>query len=72
MLIRGSQFYDEKWNLLAYGDITLMKKISQEINYIKRNNSQSALLFVYLDDFKVINDTHEHNHGDEFVILVIG
>jgi len=56
-------FYDALTGLANRQNI--YEKISQEINYAKRNNTQSALLFVDLDDFKVINDTQGHDHGDE-------
>ncbi|EQB40668.1 hypothetical protein M947_00015 [Sulfurimonas hongkongensis] len=56
-------FYDTLTGLANRQNI--YEKISQEINYAKRNNTESALLFVDLDDFKTINDTQGHDHGDE-------
>lgn len=56
-------FYDALTGLANRQNIN--EKISQEINYAKRNNTLSALLFVDLDDFKIINDTQGHDHGDE-------
>lgn len=56
-------FYDTLTGLANRQNI--YEKISQEINYAKRNSIESALLFVDLDNFKVINDTQGHDHGDE-------
>ncbi|MCK9491689.1 MAG: diguanylate cyclase [Sulfurimonas sp.] len=56
-------FYDTLTGLANRQNV--YEKISQEINYAKRNNTESALLFVDLDDFKIINDTQGHDHGDE-------
>ena len=61
-------FYDTLTGLANRQNI--YEKISQEINYAKRNNSESALLFVDLDDFKIINDTQGHDHGDGVLISV--
>jgi len=61
-------FYDTLTGLANRQNI--YEKISQEINYTKRNNIESALLFVDLDDFKVINDTQGHDHGDGVLISV--
>lgn len=56
-------FYDTLTGLANRQNI--YEKISQEINFVKRNNTQSALLFIDLDDFKIINDNYGHDHGDE-------
>ena len=33
----------------------------------KRNNRKFAIVYIDLDDFKKINDTHGHEFGDEFL-----
>ncbi len=61
-----------KLNILAHYDLltnlpnralfqdTLMRKISKA----KRNKSRFALMFIDLDNFKMINDTLGHDYGD--------
>jgi len=42
---------------------------SHAIKHAKRNNSTLAVLFIDFDDFKNINDTFDHQTGDQMLIL---
>ncbi len=48
----------------------LLESLSHALARAKRNNTLAAVLFIDLDDFKKINDTAGHQHGDEFLIAV--
>lgn len=41
--------------------------LQQEIHHAKRTGKMMALLYLDIDDFKIINDTMGHNIGDEFL-----
>ncbi|MDM7859411.1 cache domain-containing protein [Alteromonas sp. ASW11-36] len=47
--------------------VLLEEHIAQAIALSKANNKLLAVIFVDLDDFKKINDTHGHSVGDEFL-----
>ena len=45
----------------------LVDRLSQHIASSKRDQQQSALLFIDLDRFKTVNDTLGHEYGDELL-----
>lgn len=45
----------------------LAERLSQAIGMAKRHHKQLALLFVDVDRFKLINDTHGHTTGDQLL-----
>ena len=70
--------YNEKINYLAHYDAltklpnrTLFtERLEHAIAKAKRNKSQFAILFIDLDNFKNINDSHGHPVGDELLCQV--
>ncbi|MDF1795589.1 MAG: diguanylate cyclase [Coxiellaceae bacterium] len=44
-----------------------LERLSQAIQYAKRNKDQLALLFIDMDHFKRINDEHGHDTGDLYL-----
>jgi len=49
---------------------TLIDRLMLAIAHAKRHGSRLALLFVDIDDFKPLNDTHGHAFGDKVLRLV--
>ena len=47
---------------------SFLRHVKSLINKAERNSSEFALLFIDLDDFKVINDTYGHDYGDSVLI----
>ena len=45
-------------------------RLGQALAVAERNQSQAALMFIDLDDFKTINDTLGHEVGDELLVQV--
>ena len=48
----------------------LMDRIDQSRAVTRRRDRHAGILFIDLDDFKIINDTHGHEVGDEFIRMV--
>ena len=65
-------------NLLARHDhltklpnrLFLSEHLEITLSHAKRHNKVGALLYIDLDDFKPINDTHGHNVGDAYLKAV--
>lgn len=49
---------------------SLFGRLSQSLNYCKRNNKVLSVMFIDLDHFKDINDTYGHRCGD--LLLTFG
>jgi len=45
-------------------------RLAQGISWSYRNQRQLAVVFIDLDGFKAVNDTHGHEVGDELLIIV--
>ncbi|MEO8409573.1 MAG: diguanylate cyclase [Propionivibrio sp.] len=68
---------DQKIHHLAFYDpltqlpnrLTLTDRLQRAMAASKRNQRYGALMFVDLDNFKSVNDTHGHGTGDQLLVL---
>lgn len=72
---RNKGYEAEIRNLAFYDSLTqlpnrrlLMDRLTHLISISQRNQSQSAILFIDLDNFKTLNDTRGHDAGDLLLI----
>lgn len=67
-MIRKLAYYDAQTGLV---NRTLFYKISEKVlEFSKRNNSIMGLMFIDVDNFKIINDKFGHETGDKVLIEV--
>lgn len=72
---REVQELQDTFRRLAYEDsltglpnrLLFMDRLSNAITRAERNKAKLALLFVDIDGFKAVNDTHGHASGDELL-----
>lgn len=69
------QSEDLMWRQANYDTVTnlpnrrlFLDRLAQEIKKCRRSTSSLALLFIDLDRFKEVNDTHGHHIGDQLLI----
>ena len=74
-ITKRKQHEDKMHHMAFYDALTelpnrrlLFDRLEQMIKRIKRQKNFAALLFIDLDDFKGINDTHGHALGDDYLI----
>jgi diguanylate cyclase (GGDEF)-like protein len=50
----------------------LEDELPRRLKRLKRGGKRSGLFYVDLDNFKQVNDAHEHQRGDEALLAVRG
>jgi diguanylate cyclase (GGDEF)-like protein/PAS domain S-box-containing protein len=66
---------EEKWQRLAFYDsltdlpnrVLFKDRLQQAINKARRDQHPLSILFIDLDDFKTVNDSHGHDAGDRLL-----
>lgn len=69
---------EDKIKFMAYYDALtklpnrtfFMDKLKQQLKIAKHKNTQGAVFFIDLDNFKNINDTMGHNYGDKLLTYI--
>jgi len=76
--ITNAKRQQEKLNLMAHYDLLTQlpnralftDRFHQAVAHSKRTNTQLAVCFIDLDNFKIVNDKHGHQVGDQLLVEV--
>ena len=76
--ITQTKEHEQQLNILAnYDSLTglpnrklLIDRLQQAVSHAKRNQTSVAVIFLDLDGFKPVNDTHGHAVGDKLLIEI--
>ena len=78
MALENARLYDEIRHQALHDGLTglanrvlFRDRVAHAVERNRRNGGRAAVLFIDLDDFKNVNDTHGHARGDE-VLAVAG
>jgi diguanylate cyclase (GGDEF)-like protein len=79
MALENARLYDEIRHQALHDGLTglanrvlFRDRVEHAVERSRRSGGDLALLFIDLDDFKVLNDTHGHARGDEILGAVAG
>jgi len=75
-ITKHKKFEEDIWLQANYDSLTglpnrdlCLERLHNELNAMKHNENEVALLFIDLDRFKYVNDTWGHNSGDKLLKL---
>jgi len=76
MALENARLYDEIRHQALHDNLTglanrvlFRDRVEHAVARSKRTGSRIAVLFIDLDDFKMLNDTHGHARGDEVLVV---
>ncbi len=77
IIIQREKIESELWNQIHVDPLTLLpnrtllnQRLQHGIEISSRNRTKIALLFIDVDNFKMVNDSYGHTVGDEILIRV--
>jgi diguanylate cyclase (GGDEF)-like protein len=79
MALENARLYDEIRHQALHDGLTglanrvlFRDRVEHAVERCRRTGGQIAILFIDLDDFKTLNDTHGHARGDEVLTAAAG
>jgi diguanylate cyclase (GGDEF)-like protein len=79
MALENARLYDEIRHQALHDGLTglanrvlFRDRVEHAVERCRRSGGEIAILFIDLDDFKTLNDTHGHARGDEVLMAAAG